>query len=189
MTKVYLIRHAESEANVAHIIGTDAPLSDKGRQQAAEAGLADELKPDVVMSSALKRAIATAEILFPETYAHVTLPIFNEIFFGDLENLPFTMDIKRATCEDPLILKDKYNGDNGWERAQTAIDFIGGLGTAYPGRTVAIVTSNTLMQFIICLLKYGRAGGYIWSGKLHVNNCRYIEFDVTESSLQLLYGD
>ncbi|SNR96195.1 phosphoglycerate mutase [Geodermatophilus pulveris] len=62
-----LLRHGESEWNKANLFTgwVDVPLSDKGRREAARGGelLAEHgLLPDVVHTSVLKRAIATAEL-------------------------------------------------------------------------------------------------------------------------------
>ena len=66
-----LLRHGESEYNKAHLFTgwTDVELSDKGREEAKEAGallLAHEFYPDVCFTSWLKRAIHTAQLALNE---------------------------------------------------------------------------------------------------------------------------
>jgi broad specificity phosphatase PhoE len=68
---IYLIRHGQSEFNAVHNDGDDdplifdAPLTDKGRQQAAEArSLAADLGIIQVITSPLTRAIQTALSIF-----------------------------------------------------------------------------------------------------------------------------
>jgi 2,3-bisphosphoglycerate-dependent phosphoglycerate mutase len=62
-----LLRHGESEWNKSNLFTgwVDVPLSEKGRVEAARSGqlLAENgLLPDVLHTSVLKRAIATAEL-------------------------------------------------------------------------------------------------------------------------------
>jgi 2,3-bisphosphoglycerate-dependent phosphoglycerate mutase len=66
-----LLRHGESEWNKANLFTgwVDVPLSEKGRAEAARGGqlLAEQgLLPDVLHTSVLKRAIATAELALAE---------------------------------------------------------------------------------------------------------------------------
>jgi len=66
-----LLRHGESEWNKANLFTgwVDVPLSDKGREEAARGGqlLAEHgLLPDVLHTSLLRRAIATAELALSE---------------------------------------------------------------------------------------------------------------------------
>ena len=66
-----LLRHGESEWNKANLFTgwVDVPLSEKGREEAARGGqlLAEHgLLPDVLHTSVLKRAIATAELALAE---------------------------------------------------------------------------------------------------------------------------
>jgi 2,3-bisphosphoglycerate-dependent phosphoglycerate mutase len=66
-----LLRHGESEWNKANLFTgwVDVPLSEKGRVEAARGGqlLAENgLLPDVLHTSVLKRAIATAELALAE---------------------------------------------------------------------------------------------------------------------------
>jgi broad specificity phosphatase PhoE len=68
---VYFIRHGQSEFNAAHITGDsdpmifDAPLTEKGRMQAAEAkALVADLGIKQVITSPLTRAIQTALCIF-----------------------------------------------------------------------------------------------------------------------------
>jgi 2,3-bisphosphoglycerate-dependent phosphoglycerate mutase len=66
-----LLRHGESEWNKANLFTgwVDVPLSEQGRREAARGGqlLAEHgLLPDVLHTSLLKRAIATAELALAE---------------------------------------------------------------------------------------------------------------------------
>ena len=72
MTEVYLIRHGESEANVAEFLDLssdtyifDAELTPKGKMQAkATANKLNHIEFDLIVSSPLSRALQTYEIIF-----------------------------------------------------------------------------------------------------------------------------
>ena len=89
-----LLRHGESEWNKANLFTgwVDVPLSDKGRSEAERGGqlLAEhDLLPDVLHTSVLKRAIATAELALAEA-GRQWLPVtrswrLNERHYGALQ--------------------------------------------------------------------------------------------------------
>src|SRR5581483_5723923 len=71
MKKLYFIRHGESVSNVErwHAGRIDTPLTERGRQQAREAGKkakAQKLHFDLIVSSPLSRALETARIIAKE---------------------------------------------------------------------------------------------------------------------------
>jgi 2,3-bisphosphoglycerate-dependent phosphoglycerate mutase len=66
-----LLRHGESEWNKANLFTgwVDVPLSEQGRAEAARGGqllVENDLRPDVLHTSLLRRAISTAEIALAE---------------------------------------------------------------------------------------------------------------------------
>lgn len=82
-----LVRHGESEANVAHMLSgwMDVPLTERGRHELEDLRLSvDYPKAEILFSSPLQRCRDTAAILFPDM-----LPIvsdrFKEIDFRSLE--------------------------------------------------------------------------------------------------------
>jgi broad specificity phosphatase PhoE len=80
---VILVRHAESEASAAGLVGLDPPLTETGRAQAR--ALAERLPPlDLVVTSAFRRAVETAELAAPDA-PRIALPELNEIGFGRFE--------------------------------------------------------------------------------------------------------
>lgn len=91
-TTVYLIRHGQSEGNLAHrFLGhTDLPLTELGHAQAERtAEFLKDIPVDVIFSSDLKRAYQTAE----HTAVKKGLPIhtsekLREICAGEWENQP-----------------------------------------------------------------------------------------------------
>lgn len=68
MKSVYFVRHGESEWNVLNKIcgSTDVPLTDVGREQAAETGreiLRQGIQADLILCSPLIRAAETAQLI------------------------------------------------------------------------------------------------------------------------------
>lgn len=88
-TTIYLVRHAESEANASGVFSGhyDAPLTPKGRRQAT--ALARRLAGtpiDRIVSSDLKRALETARLLSSERGIPVdTEARLREMHYGEWE--------------------------------------------------------------------------------------------------------
>lgn len=73
-SRVLLLRHGESEANATGRDVADAPLTDRGRAQAAAwKGAVGRFGADVVLVSPLRRAIETALLAFDGLEVHVEL--------------------------------------------------------------------------------------------------------------------
>ncbi|MBM7867218.1 alpha-ribazole phosphatase [Heliobacterium gestii] len=103
MTRVYLIRHGETEWNMARRYQghSDVQLSEKGREQAQllVRRLAGE-KIDRVFASDLSRAVETARVIAEGHHTEVIVePRFRECNFGAWEGLTFT-EIEKAYPEE-----------------------------------------------------------------------------------------
>lgn len=87
--RLWLIRHGETEANVAGLYSGHSPtaLTAKGIRQAQTLHhLLREVPFDRVMCSELERAGRTAELVLEgREIATATTPLLNEMFFGDWE--------------------------------------------------------------------------------------------------------
>lgn len=111
-----LLRHGESEWNLANLFTgwTDVGLTETGEAEAREAGrlmAAEGLKPDVMFTSVLTRATATADLAL-ETAGWTDIPTrrdwrLNERHYGALQGLN-----KKETA-------DKYGADQvlAWRRS------------------------------------------------------------------------
>ena len=79
---IYLFRHGETvwNAEKRYQGRTDIPLSDRGRALLKRA----DFSPEQVCVSPLRRAVQTAEILFPEA-EQVVVPDLRELDFGAFE--------------------------------------------------------------------------------------------------------
>lgn len=122
MTRLYLVRHGETIDNARQLMQGQTPgcLNDNGRQQAET--LRDELKDehfDAIVSSDLRRAIQTAEVLAAARQMPiVTTPLLRERDWGDFTGR-FIPDLKGLDFPDnvetlPALL----------ERARAFLDFI-----------------------------------------------------------------
>jgi len=92
-TKLYLIRHGETEQNKTGVLmgSTDTPLNDHGRLQAASLGeRLNALEVDTIFSSPLSRAVETASLVFGEEAQVITDSSLQEFHFGEWEGMHFS---------------------------------------------------------------------------------------------------
>jgi broad specificity phosphatase PhoE len=146
VTTVYLARHGQSDWNAeARWQGhADRPLTDLGRQQAAElAARLAELPLAAVYSSDLERARATAEaVAGPRGLAVVALAGLREIDVGSWSGLT------RAEAEErfPEAYRRWADGGQGWDDGETyeqmtarVVDAVLAIAAAHPGGDVLVV--------------------------------------------------
>lgn len=134
MTILYLIRHGETVDNVAQIMQgqTQGCLTEHGREQAEEvaARLAKE-KIDAIVSSDLRRAIQTAEIISTRHGLPISVtPLLRERDWGSFTGR-YIPDLK-----DEVWPEDIESLDCLLERAQRFLEYIM---TNYEGQTVVAV--------------------------------------------------
>ncbi len=90
MAKLIIIRHCETDSNKQkrYLGETDEPLNSVGRKQAKElADKVNELHFDILVSSPLKRALETAEIINQGRKEIIIEPRFKERNMGVYEGL------------------------------------------------------------------------------------------------------
>jgi len=127
--QLYFIRHGESELNVQRIFAghLDTPLTARGREQAAIAGKrAKDMSFDLIVSSPLRRALETAQIVAQAVGYPLDKIVVNDIFkersFGTLEGKSWDEHEEAA---------DDTNGvetdDSLLARAQQGLAFLQGL--------------------------------------------------------------
>ena len=102
---LYLIRHGLTRANEEHLYcgSTDLPLSDRGRAQLRE--LKYDIKNVRFISSGMKRADETMEILFGSVPYDVEAD-FREVDFGDFEMRSY------EELKDTEAYREWLSGDN-----------------------------------------------------------------------------
>ena len=169
-SRLFLCRHGETDSNAQSLLqgsGIDCPLNDVGRAQAsALARSLASIKMDVIASSTLSRAVATADIVAshqadretggaPERQRYAGLV---EMFYGRLEGLPIrdTRDeLKRLSdawaAGDTTVAVggDGESPDALLQRARETLWSGGLLGCAQAGRQVAVVAHSTLNRAVL----------------------------------------
>ncbi len=159
--RLYLCRHGETESNALRLLqgsGVDSPLNAKGQAQAE--ALAQSLRGtrlDVVGSSHLSRAVATADLIASaqasgpsvERTQDVELA---EMFYGSLEGVPIDQAMAQlnelngawaAGRTDVRVGGDGESPDELLSRAQAAL-WRGGLMDSQPeGQRVAVVAHRS----------------------------------------------
>ena len=129
--RVYVIRHGQSEANLADLYAGWLPvhLTDKGRQQAESAQVQlRDIRMDRVFCSDLQRAKETAAIIFPENQEEPT-DALREIGVGRLEGLTvreceerWPEEYARAEAEQDFSF---FGGESGVEMRERIHGFLG----------------------------------------------------------------
>ncbi|MCL2789827.1 MAG: alpha-ribazole phosphatase [Desulfobulbus sp.] len=92
-TRLYLIRHGETEQNKTGILvgSTDTPLNDHGRLQAqALRERINALEVDAIFASPLSRAVETATLIFGDQARIITDSSLQEFHFGEWEGMHFS---------------------------------------------------------------------------------------------------
>lgn len=151
MTRLYLIRHAESEMNThPDIIGgrsPQTPLTDKGVRQASTFGLwlpDSSIRPDVIYVSPAVRTIQTADhSLSAARWNHARRhePRIQELAQGVMEGVP--RDIAYDEPTRAQIAKEEFDfkfdgGESIAEVMDRMMDFVTEVTTKHPDSTVLV---------------------------------------------------
>lgn len=167
MTKLYLIRHGQSEWNILSKVQgqKDANLTNIGREQARKLGkrLIDE-NIDIIFSSDLSRALETAEIIS----SMINKPVveskeIQEINFGPWEGLTLA-EIQKKYKEEYLIWmkkpdKFKLEGTETLDNLKNRVmKYVEKVLIENKDKNIAIVSHNATLKIIILnLLGMGNA--------------------------------
>jgi 2,3-bisphosphoglycerate-dependent phosphoglycerate mutase len=137
---------------------TDLPLVDSGLHQGQLLGTylkQNNLIPDIIFTSKLKRTIQTADQAQSTMGTDLpieTLAIFNEIDYGPDENQPETQVIARIgekallAWETQTIVPEGWNVDPS-ELIQNWLDFSTRLRQEFTKKTCLVITSNGIARF------------------------------------------
>ena len=153
--RIYLIRHAESAHNANHnrLSGsTDVDITEAGVAQClATRQMMECLAIDRVYSSSLKRAVKSANLIFPDQAITVTDSL-REFDYGDYEGVN-----AQANQEDAVI--KQWNkapgnltfpgGDNTLEFAQNFHDSIVEMVEDAPEQNIALVSHKTAIRLFV----------------------------------------
>lgn len=160
MPKLLLVRHGNTSPDSAMRFWgkTDVPLSPTGIRQVEK--LRDRLaaqKIDVVYSSTLRRARATAEIITSGGRDITAAPELDEINFGWLEGLTFE-EIKERYPQTARELGDwnirqKFPGGESLDELNERLcDFLKRLAKHRPDEVILIVAHSGTLRVLICNL-------------------------------------
>ncbi|GAB4231590.1 MAG: hypothetical protein Kow00109_03770 [Acidobacteriota bacterium] len=158
--RVWLVRHGETEWNRQCLWQghTDLPLSDEGRSQAQNlAALFRELPLRAVLSSDLRRARETAEILArPHGLPVEVTPLLREVHLGEAEGLTTGEVVARFgeaavdRWRDPRLLDNGFPGGErkavAYERAVAALE---GFAGRFETGDLAVVFHSLLMRVVL----------------------------------------
>ena len=145
-TLILLVRHGETVDNARQIMQgqTQGELNEQGRRQARE--VADRLKDepvDVVLSSDLRRAVQTAEIIArPHLHAVSTTPLLRERDWGSFTGR-FIPDLKGTVWPDDIESEESL--------LQRARSFLIYIAATYPGKRVVAVGHGIINKAILAV--------------------------------------
>lgn len=142
-----LIRHGESLLGRARRYAghRDTPLSPEGKRQIAKLrGRFHKLRPDVVISSDLRRCRQSADILAPGARVG-TSDRLRELDFGDWDGLTSTTCRRRNPARFDRWMRDPWSvrpprGEKLAQLWSRVRDYVSDLARRHRGATVAIVT-------------------------------------------------
>lgn len=160
MTKLLLVRHGESEANLRDVFAGhyNPDLTERGKEQAActAAFLEQNYTVDAIYSSDLRRACQTAKPI-ADTFGLPIMPDkeMREIFAGDWEGVSF-YGIKDTHAEEFRIwLTDLGNaacpnGESVAEMSDRVYNAVSRIAAENDGKTVVITTHATPIRALQC---------------------------------------
>lgn len=158
MTRLILVRHGQSEANLLNIFAghSDFPLTEIGRTQARLAAnyISNSEKPCAVYASDLLRAYETGE-----TIANALgLPTvkdehFREIYGGEWESMPYAK-ISEKYPEAFAVWRNEYprscpvGGEATAEVYRRVVPYLKELGKRHDGECIVIASHATVIRSI-----------------------------------------
>ncbi len=203
VTKLYMIRHGESQANEKNVfLGfTDLDLTEKGKEQAKKtAAYLQNVGADAVYASDLLRAYHTAEA----TATLVGLPVqktagLREIFAGEWENQSFD-DLEKRYAESygvwirDIGLSCPDGGESVEKLQQRVVAELESIAKANEGKTVLVFTHATPIR---CFAAYCKKQSLAemkttpWAGNASVSVFTYEngEFSLVEYGVNDFLGD
>ena len=162
-TRLILVRHGETEANVAGRMqgrGND-PLTERGQQQvrAVAARLKREGHPvDAIYTSSLLRAQLTADVIGQELGLTPRLrDNLQEMHLGDLEGV----SAAQLSAAVPATVDDSYpGGESAREFVERIMGALYGIVVAHTGGTVVAVSHGGVISTALSFWSVGHGGAW-----------------------------
>ncbi|ENM1947106.1 adenosylcobalamin/alpha-ribazole phosphatase [Citrobacter braakii] len=159
--RLWLVRHGETEANVAGLYSGHAPtpLTERGIAQAQTLGMLLRNVPvDNVLCSELERARHTTQLILAEREVPVrNMPELNEMFFGDWE-MRHHRDLAREDAENYAVWCNDWqnatptNGEGFQAFSQRVERFIAQLADYKACQNLLVVSHQGVLSVLIARL-------------------------------------
>ncbi|MCF2472585.1 adenosylcobalamin/alpha-ribazole phosphatase [Citrobacter braakii] len=159
--RLWLVRHGETEANVAGLYSGHAPtpLTERGIAQAQTLGtLLRNVPVDNVLCSELERARHTTKLILAEREVPVrNMPELNEMFFGDWE-MRHHRDLAREDAENYAVWCNDWqnatptNGEGFQAFSQRVERFIAQLADYKACQNLLVVSHQGVLSVLIARL-------------------------------------
>lgn len=159
--RLWLVRHGETEANVAGLYSGHAPtpLTERGIAQAQTLGtLLRNVPVDNVLCSELERARHTTQLILAERQVPVrNMPELNEMFFGDWE-MRHHRDLAREDAENYAVWCNDWqnatptNGEGFQAFSQRVERFIAQLADYKACQNLLVVSHQGVLSVLIARL-------------------------------------
>ncbi len=159
--RLWLVRHGETEANVAGLYSGHAPtpLTERGIAQAQTLGtLLRNVPVDNVLCSELERAHHTTQLILAEREVPVrNMPELNEMFFGDWE-MRHHRDLAREDAEHYAVWCNDWqnatptNGEGFQAFSQRVERFIAQLADYKACQNLLVVSHQGVLSVLIARL-------------------------------------
>lgn len=159
--RLWLVRHGETEANVAGLYSGHAPtpLTERGIAQAQSlSGLLHNVPFDNVLCSELERAHHTTQLILGDREIPVRImPELNEMFFGDWE-MRHHRDIAREDAENYAIWCNDWqnatptNGEGFQAFSQRVERFIAQLADYKDSQNLLVVSHQGVLSVLVARL-------------------------------------
>ncbi len=177
---LYMVRHGKTEWNEKSLVQglADIPLSSAGRKEVLELKEeVDSLPIDIVISSPLKRARETADILIDKR-----LPIniddrIRERDWGMNEGMPID-ETDSWDCWDVILNTNVQNIERVQDFMARVSEFIEDIKIRYAKKNILLVTHSAVIRVIHYLLGRIPEDGNL--GRIEIPNLRIIEYEVKE---------
>lgn len=159
--RLWLVRHGETEANVAGLYSGHAPtpLTERGIAQAQTLGtLLRNVPVDNVLCSELERARHTTQLILGDREVPVrNMPELNEMFFGDWE-MRHHRDLAREDAENYAVWCNDWqnatptNGEGFQAFSQRVERFIAHLADYKTCQNLLVVSHQGVLSVLIARL-------------------------------------
>ncbi|CAN5197696.1 phosphatase PhoE [soil metagenome] len=173
MTLLYLVRHGETDWNLARRVqgSTDIPLNAMGRSQAHATGrLLASREWDVIIASPLSRAFETATIIAGELALGEVTPnaAFMERHYGAAEGLDHDAIDSRFPGDTPVPGRESRD-----EVTARVLPALMDVAEAHRGRSILVVSHGGVIRSVLNAVDPHGAHGSIRNGSVH--SFRYVD--------------